>query len=192
MTVTAAPRTTSGPSVVPVPDPSAAPTAGHAAPGLPGQRPRTPGRLLALVPAEAVSDPAQVAGWVLVDPGSASWPAPTTPTGALSVPAPTRATPGTDALPVHVDLDRRTVSVGGRGVDLTYTEFEILAALTRQAGAAVSRAELVRLVWPDGAPEGTAAKGLNVHVHRLRRKLGADLGGRIRTLRGYGYRYDAA
>jgi DNA-binding response OmpR family regulator len=91
-----------------------------------------------------------------------------------------------------VDLGRRTVTADGRPVDLTFTEFEILAALVSRAGAAVSREELIQLVWADGAPDGAAAKGLNVHVHRLRRKLGEEFSHRLRTLRGFGYRYDDA
>jgi two-component system response regulator MtrA len=87
-----------------------------------------------------------------------------------------------------VDLDGRAVRVAGEPVDLTRAEFDILAALARRPGAAVSRAALVVGVL-DPEREGSE-RTLDVHVSRLRKKLGAS-GRLIGTVWGVGYRLEA-
>jgi len=87
------------------------------------------------------------------------------------------------------DLSARRVTVGGAAVDLTRVEFDLLAALARRPGVAVSRAWLVdRVLDPDR--EG-GERTLDVHISRLRRKLG-PAGTRIVTVWGVGYRLDPA
>jgi two-component system response regulator MtrA len=88
-----------------------------------------------------------------------------------------------------VDLDARRVEADGRAVDLTRTEFDLVAALARRPGAAVSRAWLLENVL-DPDREATE-RTLDVHLSRIRRKLGPS-GGRIATVWGVGYRLDAA
>jgi DNA-binding response OmpR family regulator len=89
---------------------------------------------------------------------------------------------------VTLDLDARRVEEGGREVDLTRAEFDLLAALARRPGAAVSRAWLLENVL-DPDREATE-RVLDNHVSRIRKKLGAS-GARIATVWGVGYRLDA-
>jgi DNA-binding response OmpR family regulator len=85
---------------------------------------------------------------------------------------------------LRLDLEGREVLVDGRPVDLTRVEFDLLAALARRPGAAVTRQWLVEHVL-DPEREGTE-RTLDVHVSRLRRKLGP--GKQIETVWGIGYR----
>ncbi|AMW13785.1 DNA-binding response regulator [Streptomyces qaidamensis] len=89
---------------------------------------------------------------------------------------------------LEVDLGRRTVTVDGRSVALTFKEFEVLALLARAGGAAVPRDRIVVEVWQttyDGM-----SRTLDVHVATLRGKLGRA-GGLVQTVRGFGYRLSA-
>ena len=86
--------------------------------------------------------------------------------------------------PLVVDERARLASLDGRELELTPKEFDVLAALARDPGAAVSRRRLLEEVW-----ETTwygSSKTIDVHVAALRRKLGdASL---IETVRGVGFR----
>jgi len=88
---------------------------------------------------------------------------------------------------VVLDLAARHVEVEGRPVDLTRVEFDLLAALARRPGQAVSRAWLLEHVL-DPDHEATE-RVLDNHVSRVRRKLGA-MGSRITTVWGVGYRLE--
>jgi len=88
---------------------------------------------------------------------------------------------------LSMDLQSRRVRVAGEDVDLTRVEFDLLAALARRPGAAVSRAWLVEHVL-DPEREGTE-RTLDVHMSRLRRKLG-PAAGRVATVWGVGYRLE--
>lgn len=94
----------------------------------------------------------------------------------------TPVAPGLD-----VDMARRIARVDGRAVDLTRTEFEILAALAREPGAVVDRAALLASVWGSGYDDDHL---VDVHVANLRRKLGdnSEHPRFIETVRGVGYR----
>jgi two-component system, OmpR family, response regulator QseB len=70
----------------------------------------------------------------------------------------------------------------GRPVDLSAREFALLAALLERPGAALSRAQLEERLYPWG--EEVESNAIEVHIHNLRKKLGAEA---IRTLRGVGY-----
>jgi DNA-binding response OmpR family regulator len=88
---------------------------------------------------------------------------------------------------LELDLDARRCSAGGREVELTRREFDLLGALLRYPGRIHAREQLLELVW------GTAAispKTVDVHVSALRRKLGSAI--TIGTMRGLGYRLDPA
>ena len=91
--------------------------------------------------------------------------------------------------PMRVDFSARRVTVDGDPVELTRVEFDLIAALARRRGAAVSRAWLAEHVL-DPARDGDE-RTLDVHVSRLRRKLG-DAGKRIATVWGVGYRLEDA
>jgi two-component system response regulator RegX3 len=99
--------------------------------------------------------------------------------------------PGEDLITVgDVTLDGASheVSVGGRPVELTPREFELLAALMRDAGHVLSRDQLLTQAW--GWEHLVETKTVDTHVKRLRDKLqaaGADRGV-IEAVRGYGYR----
>lgn len=71
-----------------------------------------------------------------------------------------------------VDLGRRTVTVDGREVKLTPTEYEILKHLALQAGRVVTHRQLLRAVWGPGYEEETHY--LRVYVSQLRRKVEPD------------------
>jgi DNA-binding response OmpR family regulator len=89
-----------------------------------------------------------------------------------------------------VMLNREThdVTIGGRAVELTAKEFDLLAFFLSNPGAVLSRDVLLDRVWGVSYPGGT--RTVDVHVAQLRRKLGRpDL---IRTLRGSGYKAVAA
>ena len=87
---------------------------------------------------------------------------------------------------LELDLLRRSARVGGAHLDLTQTEFALLATLLRARGDAVTRRDLLREVWNLSFDPGTNV--VDVHVNRLRRKLeGAGLRSFVRTVRGQGY-----
>lgn len=91
---------------------------------------------------------------------------------------------------VRVDHDAHRAFHGGDELDLTPTEFALLALLVREAGRAVPREEIMRTVWgPDwyGSP-----RTLDVHISALRRKLGDDptQPRLITTIRGLGFRFE--
>ncbi|MFE2145104.1 response regulator transcription factor [Streptomyces sp. NPDC059456] len=86
-----------------------------------------------------------------------------------------------------LDPVRHTCTVAGTHVDLTPTEFRLLAALIAAAGALVTRRALVRAGWPEGAQ--VSDNTLDQYLSRLRRKLrtaGSDR--TITTSRGVGHR----
>ncbi|KOT95802.1 hypothetical protein ADK86_17510 [Streptomyces sp. NRRL F-5755] len=141
----------------------------HSLPALPGQ-PAMVGYLV-LVPAESV--PAAAA-----PPGTAAGPAP-------DAASPAAATTG-DAT-VRIDPEQRTVHVHGRPLDLTYLEFELLAHLVAHPHRVHTRDQLVTTVW--GYGHVGDGRTVDVHVARLRRKLGADVRSSIVTVRRVGYKY---
>jgi DNA-binding response OmpR family regulator len=86
-----------------------------------------------------------------------------------------------------LDVGSRRTTVGGREVELTGIEFDILVALVRRAGRVVPRGALL-----DEAGRGDVAVGertVDVHISRLRKKIGDDPKNprRIKTVRGIGY-----
>ena len=90
---------------------------------------------------------------------------------------------------VRVNLSGRTVRRGDELVDLTSTEFDVLAALVTRAGRVVSREELSEAAL--ARPLAPLDRSIDMHVSSLRRKLGAEVNGveRIKTVRGTGYIY---
>jgi two-component system, OmpR family, response regulator len=84
---------------------------------------------------------------------------------------------------VSVDLHARTAYFGSVRVDLTQREWQVLEALVQRPGRIVSKADLEALML--GFEGEVASNSLEVHVSKLRRKLGPDV---IETVRGLGYR----
>jgi two-component system, OmpR family, response regulator RegX3 len=85
---------------------------------------------------------------------------------------------------LEVDERSRRVTLDGREIELTPKEFELLAALARDPGAAVSRQRLLAEVWQTSWYG--SSKTIDVHVAGLRKKLGDP--GWIETVRGVGFR----
>ncbi|HEU5420038.1 MAG TPA: response regulator transcription factor [Streptosporangiaceae bacterium] len=77
--------------------------------------------------------------------------------------------------------------LNGRSLDLTFKEFELLKFLTQQPGRVFSRAQLLQEVWGYDYFGGT--RTVDVHVRRLRAKLGAENEALIGTVRNVGYRF---
>ncbi|MGQ0839423.1 response regulator transcription factor [Actinokineospora sp.] len=83
----------------------------------------------------------------------------------------------------RLDLGERRVWTGDVEVQLTTTEFDLLAHLMRRPGQVFERAQLLSAVWGYTAAAGT--RTVDVHIAQLRAKLGPD--SPIRTVRGVGY-----
>jgi len=93
-------------------------------------------------------------------------------------------------VPVRIDGERRTAVVDGRALDLTYLEFELLAHLVAHPHRVHSRDQLVTTVW--GYGHVGDGRTVDVHIARLRRKLGAEHRASIVTVRRVGYKYAPA
>ena len=89
--------------------------------------------------------------------------------------------------PIVVDRSRWTVSVEGRPVELTATEFRLLWRLLEAKGHVLSREALRHSVWGHARAHAHETRTVDVHIGRLRRKLGAA-GRYLITERGVGYR----
>jgi DNA-binding response OmpR family regulator len=87
-----------------------------------------------------------------------------------------------------MDLTTRKVTRGGRRVELTLREFELLEYLLRYEGQVVSRGTLARDVWHEAARTTSLDNVVDVHIARLRRKIDADSPVKlIQTVRGVGF-----
>ena len=88
---------------------------------------------------------------------------------------------------VAIDRDARQVVIDGKNVDLSPTEYKLLNYLMSNTGKALSRRQILNQVW--NYDYYGDLRTVDTHINRLRIKLG-DKGRYIRTVRGYGYRYD--
>ncbi|MFG3511116.1 winged helix-turn-helix domain-containing protein [Streptomyces bobili] len=136
----------------------------HTLPTLPGQPPMI--GYLVLVPADQQP--------------------PFLPVAVPDPPADSEAAPGGEAL-VRIDSVQRTAWVSGRELDLTYLEFELLAHLVAHPNRVHTRDQLVTTVW--GYGHVGDGRTVDVHIARLRRKLGAEHRRAIQTVRRVGYKY---
>ena len=84
-------------------------------------------------------------------------------------------------------LRRSQVVLDGKNVDLSPTEYKLLNYLMSNTGKALSRRQILNQVW--NYDYYGDLRTVDTHINRLRIKLG-DKGRYIRTVRGYGYRYD--
>ncbi len=94
--------------------------------------------------------------------------------------------------PVRMDVERHTVTVSGEATSLPLKEFELLEMLLRNAGRVLTRMQLIDRVW--GSDYVGDTKTLDVHVKRLRAKIEPDPANPcfIVTVRGLGYKFEAA
>jgi two-component system response regulator BaeR len=99
---------------------------------------------------------------------------------------------GRPAPVIGVDTAARRIAVHGKALDLTPTEYGILAALARRPGQVFSRAQLLDLAREGNASLDVTDRAIDTHVKNLRRKLDAALPGvdAIRSIYGLGYRFD--
>jgi hypothetical protein len=140
----------------------------HTLPALPGQPP--------------------MVGYLVLVPADQQPPFP--PTAVPDRPDADRASDAdTDArdLLIHIDAVQRIADVDGRQLDLTYLEFELLAHLVAHPGRVHTRDQLVGTVW--GYGHVGDGRTVDVHIARLRRKLGAQHRNAIQTVRRVGYKY---
>jgi len=93
-----------------------------------------------------------------------------------------RAEPLLQHADLTLDLAARTAVFKGEPVSLSAREFAVLAALLERPGAILSRAQLEQRLY--GWGEEIESNAVEVHIHHLRKKLGADF---IRNVRGLGY-----
>ncbi|WP_314251294.1 winged helix-turn-helix domain-containing protein [Streptomyces kutzneri] len=143
----------------------------HTLPALPGQPPMI--GYLVLVPADQ-QPPIAFAPQAVA---AAVQPAPAAPAPAAGQ---------GDGL-VRIDSAQRTAEVDGQVLDLTYLEFELLAHLVQHPHRVHSRDQLVTTVW--GYGHVGDGRTVDVHIARLRRKLGASHRAAIQTVRRVGYKY---
>jgi DNA-binding response OmpR family regulator len=90
---------------------------------------------------------------------------------------------------IVIDVTRHKVFADGVNAELTFKEFELLNYLVENEGQTISRGELVDFVWADDEENAPNERTIDVHIRRLRAKIGGyeDI---IRTIRGGGYRFD--
>jgi DNA-binding response OmpR family regulator len=86
-----------------------------------------------------------------------------------------------------IDEGTYTARLRGRVLDLTFKEFELLKYLAQHPGRVFTRAQLLQEVWGYDYFGGT--RTVDVHVRRLRAKLGAEYESLIGTVRNVGYRF---
>ncbi|MCX4761447.1 winged helix-turn-helix domain-containing protein [Streptomyces sp. NBC_01275] len=142
----------------------------HTLPTLPGQPPMI--GYLVLVPADQQPPFLPVA--VPDQPAPVS-PAPLSPETGAGRPL------------VRIDSVQRTAQVDGQELDLTYLEFELLAHLVAYPNRVHTRDQLVTTVW--GYGHVGDGRTVDVHIARLRRKLGAQHRQSIQTVRRVGYKF---
>ncbi|MFF3264631.1 MULTISPECIES: winged helix-turn-helix domain-containing protein [unclassified Streptomyces] len=136
----------------------------HTLPALPGQPP--------------------MVGYLVLVPADQQPPAAAVRAGQYVVPD-VLEQPGTG--PVRIDPVQRTAWVNGDKLDLTYLEFELLSHLVAHPNRVHTRDQLVTTVW--GYGHVGDGRTVDVHVARLRRKLGAEHRRSIQTVRRVGYKY---
>ena len=86
-----------------------------------------------------------------------------------------------------LNLETYQAMIEGRPLDLTYMEYALLAFLVRRPGRVFTRETLLSQVW--GYEYYGGARTVDVHVRRLRAKLGEEHAGLIQTVRSVGYRF---
>jgi len=99
---------------------------------------------------------------------------------------------GRPAPAIAVDEAARRIAVHGKALDLTPTEYGILAALARRPGQVFARAQLLDLARAGNASLDVTDRAIDSHVKNLRKKLEAVLPGvdAIHSIYGLGYRFD--
>ena len=173
----------------------------HAGPDQPwDEQVPPPGRdatLLAVVPIPGTGTSLAIVSYAITtsaaDPATTeARPSPGTRPSSGARPSPgDQASPGRGLL---LDHTQRRVWIDGRDIQLTFQEFELLAFLAAHPATVFTRAELVQRVWhrtlgQDGRPVPQDSRTVDVHVSRVRRKLGPRHGRCLVTEYRVGYQY---
>lgn len=106
--------------------------------------------------------------------------------GSLLIVNPDRVPPYSDEH-LLVDFDQQSAMLDGRRMALTRKEYDLFALLVQHAGEIIPRDALLMQVWGYGSDIRT--RTLDVHVRRLRKKLGQYADEYIETIFGIGYRF---
>jgi DNA-binding response OmpR family regulator len=88
---------------------------------------------------------------------------------------------------VVIDESTYTAKIKGRSLDLTFKEFELIKFLAQHPGRVFTRAQLLQEIWGYDYFGGT--RTVDVHIRRLRAKLGPEFESIIGTVRNVGYRF---
>ena len=156
-----------------------------------------PGRdatLLAVVPIPGTGTSLAIVGYAITT--SAADPA-ARPSSATRSSRGARSSAGDQASPGHgllLDHAQRRAWINGREIQFTFQEFELLAFLAAHPATVFTRAELVERVWhrtlgQDGRPGPRDSRTVDVHVSRVRRKLGPRHGQCLVTEYRVGYQF---
>ena len=89
---------------------------------------------------------------------------------------------------LSIDPEKYRVSVRGRELELTSTEFKILTLLASKRGRVFTRDQILDHLW--GQEKIVLDRTIDVHIRNLREKLGPDAGGMIKNIRGVGYKLE--
>ncbi|MBA2280647.1 MAG: response regulator transcription factor [Acidimicrobiia bacterium] len=89
--------------------------------------------------------------------------------------------------PLLLNLETYQAAIGGKPLDLTYMEYELLKFLASHPGKVFTRETLLSRVW--GYEYYGGARTVDVHIRRLRAKLGEEHANLIQTVRSVGYRF---
>ena len=88
-----------------------------------------------------------------------------------------------------INLATYQVTINGEPIDFTYLEYALLSFLAKHPGRTFSRDALLQRVW--GFDYYGGSRTVDVHIRRIRSKLGPDLAERLETVRGVGYLWNA-
>lgn len=89
---------------------------------------------------------------------------------------------------VEIDFSAKRASRGGEEIRLTPGEWIVLEALAENRDRVLSREQLQERLWDAVTDEGISSRTVDMHISRLRQKLGEEAGDRIATARNFGYR----
>jgi hypothetical protein len=157
---------------------------GQPGPGRTGPRPKADGTLLAVVPIPGTGTSMAIVGYPVTAPGALA------ATGSAGADGADEAERHPQRSGLLLDHDQRRVWVDGAEVALTFQEFELLAFLSAHPSTVFSRSDLVSRVWQrDFAAD---SRTVDVHVSRLRHKLGPAYGRYLVTEYRVGYQFRPA
>jgi len=142
--------------------------------------------LLAVVPIPGTGTSLAIVGYAITTSAAPETPSPAAPR--------TRRTRRPQGSGLRLDHGQRRVWADGRKIELTFQEFELLAFLSAHPATVFTRADLIEQVWrraiaPDGQAIARDSRTVDVHVSRVRHKLGPRYGQCLVTEYRVGYQF---